>query len=263
MTRQGVCATQGHCQECCQSKYQSIVKTGTTAAGIDGILVDPQAKRTHHYQKCAEALERLAAYKRNKEQQRAPEPRTDHEDSETNEPLTRCPSRSETPQRQRKPSDMDIVDITVDSDEGWEQQGRAQDREGSPRTFAEEDEGAFHDIILGQQLKEAAANWSVRRARQSEFHLTAHSTERKPPAPLQYLVESSSDNERNDSDKKERGTGGLRKKTQKSSTRKMTQELALLPQEARLSVHWFIGEPWEIEGDGLIVFTNNKYKIHN
>lgn len=33
--------------------------------------------------------------------------------------------------------------------------------------------------------------------------------------------------------------------------------------QTRHKVHRFIGEPWDIKGDGLIVFTNNKYKIHN
>lgn len=36
-------------------KYDSIVKTATTAARIDGILVDPTVRDTYHYTKCAEA----------------------------------------------------------------------------------------------------------------------------------------------------------------------------------------------------------------
>ncbi|XP_027861630.1 uncharacterized protein LOC114137209 [Xiphophorus couchianus] len=60
-------------------RYDSIVKTATLAAGINGILVKPDAKKPYQ---CVEALKRLAAYKQAQSQKEAPAQTADPEDSD-------------------------------------------------------------------------------------------------------------------------------------------------------------------------------------
>lgn len=214
-------------------KYDSIVKTATLAAGINGILVKPDAKKTYHYAECVEALKRLAAYKQAQSQKEAPAQTADPEDSDVIEPPSQFPSSPETPLGERKSSDMDIVDLTTDSKEGRQvSPGPSQDQGFPPRTPVEEAKEALRGIFLGQQLKAAAAEWSAQRAQRSEFHPTAHSTERKQPIPPQHQAESSSDEEGNNSDEEAEGPNRPRKTTQKSGVRKMSGELIPLPSDA-------------------------------
>ncbi|MEQ2257762.1 hypothetical protein ILYODFUR_038076 [Ilyodon furcidens] len=61
-----------------------------------------------------------------------------------------------------------------------------------------------------------------------------------------------------------------RKVSQKSDRVMMRKVLDPMPTDARrislqngTRLYQVIGDPWEIEGDGLLVFTNDNFKIHN
>ncbi|MED6242415.1 hypothetical protein ATANTOWER_004335 [Ataeniobius toweri] len=63
---------------------------------------------------------------------------------------------------------------------------------------------------------------------------------------------------------------GPRKVSQKSDRVMMRKVLDPMPPDARrislqnaTRLYQVIGDPWDIEGDGLLVFTNDNFKIHN
>ncbi|XP_014875163.1 uncharacterized protein LOC106937924 [Poecilia latipinna] len=247
-------------------KYDSIVKTATIAAGIDGILVNPDVRGTPRYAECNEVLQRLAAYRADQEKKRE----LDLEESDMSEPPTQRASRDPSPLR--KPTSEDLIDLTKDDDEeDQEQPGPSRNRQGPSKLSRQGVEGRTFAFDFDEgQWAEAAKEWSPRRDWRGEFQPQAYSMERKPAAPLRQRSGSSSDDERGDTDEERGTTDSPRKKPQKSSARKMPRELAPLPKEiisikmqTGLQVHRYIGEPWDIEGDGLIAFTNDKYKIHN
>ncbi|XP_043990584.1 uncharacterized protein LOC122841377 [Gambusia affinis] len=233
-------------------KYDSVVKTATLAAGVDGILVNPSAEGVNHYTECREELERLDAYKKEKkEREPASAPAARKEDSDVAEAPSRFPTRTGTPVGELGSADMDfidlIIDLTADEEEG--PSGPAPSpAQGRPRSARlEEAEGASQRKVEEEGMETAAIDWSSRRAQRSEFRPTLHNT-----------------------DEEQWGAYRPRKKTQKSDIWRMSQSLAPLPPEAicvrmqtGLKVLQIIASPWDVEGDGLIVFTDYKYKIHN
>ncbi|XP_017158968.1 uncharacterized protein LOC108166006 [Poecilia reticulata] len=119
-------------------------------------------------------------------------------------------------------------------------------------------------------LKEAATEFSPPRSRALAFQPGACSTERKMLAPEESAEWNSNDKGSENMEGAQEEDQRPRKLTQKSGLRQMALELAPLPQEtshigmlAAPSVYQVVGEPWDLEGDGLVVFTNHQYRIHN
>lgn len=166
-----------------------------------GILVNPEARRTNHYHKCVEVLKRLAAYKKGKEKEQAPRLGTDQDDSETNEPPTQCPSRSGTPKGRRVPSDMDIVvDLTkpITGPRKFPKNIRGGSRESTPYNPGAAVERSCRGLVR-------SADPTIRVPPNGPQY------RKKQPAPPGHQAESSSDDERNNSDEKRWGVGVQKK----------------------------------------------------